>query len=151
MNEIRQNIADLRELKAKVFQEINMNEEESAMIVFRLRQIADTEGSITDIMHKLETLETVLGSLAVTTDNRKRVTGKREYLIRNLHRAALSDINMKKQLTDISSVLPKYLNPEEKDQFEKYMKNKIKLILKLLNTEKKIQYEINRFKILDSH
>ena len=164
--ELRQNIQSLRDEKSRIFQEINENDVEGQMIQFKLRHIAENGENkkvenhlreleqaavlIQNITDKLEKLEFVIGSLSVkpTDIHRTEVLGKREYLINNLHRALKTEVNVKRNFSTISQILSKYLDKEEKVHFEQFVKKKIKLVLKLIATEKKIQYEINRYKIL---
>ena len=167
--ELKQNIQSLRDEKSRIFQEINENDVEGQMIQFKLRHIAENGENkkvenhvreleqaavlIQNITDKLERLEFVLGSLSVKPNDihRTEVLGKREYLINNLHRALKTEVNVKRNFSTISQILSKYLDKEEKLHFEQFAKKKIKLVLKLIATEKKIQYEINRYKILQQH
>ena len=74
---------------------------------------------------------------------------KREDLIRDFNQASRRESDINKNYPTISKTIEKYLDKKEKEEFELFLKNKIKLLLKVLNIEKKIQYEINRYKIID--
>ena len=74
------------------------------------------------------------------------VIGKREYLVHNL-RWALNN-GWKKKFSSVSSIMRKYFDLADVANYENYVKIKIKLILRLMDIEKKIQYEINRFNVV---
>ena len=74
------------------------------------------------------------------------VIGKREYLVHNL-RWALNN-GWKKKFSSVSSIMRKYFDLADVANYERYVKIKIKLILRLMDIEKKIQYEINRFNVV---
>ena len=74
-----------------------------------------------------------------------------EDLIRDFNHASGRESNINKNYPSISKTIEKYLDKREKEEFELFLKNKIKLILQRLKFEKKIQYEINRYKIIDSN
>ena len=139
------------------------------MIQFKLRHIAENGEIkkvanhvkeleqaallIRNVTDKLEDLESVLGSLSIKPNDihKNELLGEREYLIKNLHKALKTEVNVKRNFSTISKILSKYLEKEEKLHFEQFLKKKIKLVLRLITTEKKIQYELNRFKILQHH
>ena len=74
------------------------------------------------------------------------VIRKREYLINNLRRALNN--GWKKKFSSVSSIMRKYFDLADVANYENYVKIKIKLILRLMDIEKKIQYEINRFNVV---
>merc|ERR1719270_1499150 len=168
-NELRQNIESLRDEKSRIFQEINENDVEGQMIQFKLRHIAENGENkkvenhvkeleqatllIRNVTDKLEDLESVLGSLSIKPNDihKNELLGEREHLIKNLHKALKTEVNVKRNFSTISKILSKYLETEENLHFEQFLKKKIKLVLRLITTEKKIQYELNRFKILQHH
>ena len=159
--ELKRNIRQLRELKEKLFREIKENEVVGRTISLKLEHVAEmreTESHVEELERalqtlraltkKLENLEFMLGSMSIKPDDiqTRGAIRKREYLINNLHRALNS--GWRKKFSSVSAILRKYLDLTEVDNYEKYVKIKIKLILKLMDTEKKIQYEINRFHVL---
>ena len=168
-NELRRNIETLRDEKSRIFQEINENDVEGQMIQFKLRHIAENGENkkvanhvkeleqaallIRNVTDKLEDLESVLGSLSIKPNDihKNELLGEREHLIKNLHKALKTEVNVKRNFSTVSKILSKYLEKEEKLHFEQFLKKKIKLVLRLITTEKKIQYELNRFKILQHH
>ena len=81
---------------------------------------------------------------------KKDLLRKREELIKEFNYVSKVEVNINKKYPHISVTLEKYLSKEEKEAFENFLKKKIRLLLKALNLEKKIQYEINRFKLLES-
>ena len=90
-----------------------------------------------------------LGSLSIKPNDihDQELLTKRENLIKTLHKALKSEVQIKRNFPKISKILKKYLDKEEKETFELFLKKKIKFILELIDIEKKIQYEINRYKI----
>ena len=168
-NEIFQTIENLRTEKLKLYQQMNKNDVDGSQIEFKLRHIAElneTEAVRTHIkdieraaknLHKLteklEKVEELLKNIDMESDEYKKreLMRKREDLIKEFNHASKTEANINKKYPSISTTIEKYLDKEEKEQFEQFLKNKIKLLLKVLNVEKKIQYEINRYKLIDSN
>ena len=165
-DDVLQNIQSLKESKAKLFLDINENDVDGHMLDFKLRHLANSGETknvqnhvselrnvailIKNITDSLENLELKLGSLSIKPgdlDN-KGLLLKRENLIKTLHRALKSEVSIKRNFYKISKILSKYFEQSEVQHFESYIKKKIKLILQLIDVEKKIQYELNRYKIL---
>jgi len=166
-NEIFQTIENLRAEKLKIHQQINENDVEGSQIEFKLRHLAEinetqeVKSHIKEIenaaknLHrltgKLEKLEKLMLKIDVEADGYKKreLMKKREDLIRDFNIASKREADINKKYPTISKTIEKYLDKKEKEEFEFFLKNKIKLLLKVLNIEKKIQYEINRYKIID--
>ena len=68
---------------------------------------------------------------------KKELMKKREDLIRDFNRASRRESNINKNYPSISKTIEKYLDKREKEDFELFLKNKIKLLLRVLNIEKK--------------
>ena len=133
------------------------------MISLELKQVADKEENkshveeldrawqtLRALTKKLENLEFMLGSMSIKPESirTRGVIGKREYLVHNL-RWALNN-GWKKKFLTVSSTMRKYLDLADVANYENYVKIKMKLILRLMDIEKKIQYEINRFNVVKS-
>ena len=131
------------------------------MISLELKQVAGKEKNtihveeldrarrtLRAITKKLENLEFMLGSMSIKPDDiqTRGVIRKREYLINNLRRALNN--GWKKKFSSVSSTMRKYFDLADVANYENYVKIKIKLILRLMDIEKKIQYEINRFNVV---
>ena len=168
-NYIFQTIENLRAEKLSIYQQINKNDVEGSQIEFKLRHMAmfneteEVRSHIKEIVKaasdlhkltgKLAKLEQLLTKIDLEADGykKKELMKKREDLIRDFNRASRRESNINKNYPSISKTIEKYLDKQEKEEFELFLKNKIKLLLKVLNIEKKIQYEINRYKIIDSN
>ena len=139
------------------------NEVVGRKISLKLKHVADQEKiknhaeeldraqrTLRAITKKLENLEFMLGSMSIKPDDiqTRGVIRRREYLINNLHRALNNE--WKKKFLSVSSMMRKYLDLADVANYENYVKTKIKLILRLMDIEKKIQYEINRFNVVRS-
>ena len=139
------------------------NEVVGRKISLKLKHVADQEKiknhaeeldraqrTLRAIKKKLENLEFMLGSMSIKPDDiqTRGVIRRREYLINNLHRALNNE--WKKKFLSVSSMMRKYLDLADVANYENYVKTKIKLILRLMDIEKKIQYEINRFNVVRS-
>jgi len=117
--------------------------------------LKDIERAVKDVRkvnEKLEKLENLLKDIDLEEDGymKKDLLRKREELIKEFNYVSKVEVNINKKYPHISVTLEKYLSKEEKEAFENFLKKKIRLLLKALNLEKKIQYEINRFKLLES-
>ena len=168
-NDIFQTIENLRAEKLNIYQQINKNDVEGSQIEFKLRHLAmfneteEVRSHIKEIVNaasdlhkltgKLDKLERLMNKIDLESDGykEKELMNKREDLIRDFNHASRRESNINKNYPSISKTIEKYLDKNEKEEFELFLKNKIKLLLKVLNIEKKIQYEINRFKIIDSN
>ena len=168
-NDIFQTIKNLRAEKLNIYQQINKNDVEGSQIEFKLRHMAmfnETEevrshikeivkaaSDLHKLSNKLEKLERLLNKIDLEADGYKKreLMQKREDLIRDFKHASRRESDINKNYPSISKTIEKYLDKNEKEEFELFLKNKIKLLLKVLNIEKKIQYEINRYKIIDSN
>ena len=159
--QLKENIKQLRESKKNIFHEMKENEVVGRKISLKLKHVAEKEKiknhaeeldraqrTLRAITKKLENLELMLGSMSIKPDDiqTRGVIRKREYLINNLHRALNND--WKKKFLSVSSLMRKYLDLADVANYENYVKTKIKLILRLMEIEKKIQYEINRFNVV---
>lgn len=159
--ELKENIKQLRESKENIFHKIKENEVIGQLISLELKQVADKEENkshveeldrawqtLRALTKKLENLEFMLGSMSIKPESirTRGVIGKREYLVHNL-RWALNN-GWKKKFSSVSSIMRKYFDLADVANYENYVKIKIKLILRLMDIEKKIQYEINRFNVV---
>ena len=153
----------MRESKENIFHDMEENEVVGRRICLKLKHVAEKEETknhveeldrawrtLRAITKKLENLEFMLGSMSIKPDDiqTRGVIRKREYLINNLHRALNN--GWKKKFLTVSSTMRKYLDLADVANYENYVKIKMKLILRLMDIEKKIQYEINRFNVVKS-
>ena len=153
----------MRESKENIFHDMEENEVVGRRISLKLKHVAEKEETknhveeldrawrtLRAITKKLENLEFMLGSMSIKPDDiqTRGVIRKREYLINNLHRALNN--GWKKKFLTVSSTMRKYLDLADVANYENYVKIKMKLILRLMDIEKKIQYEINRFNVVNS-
>jgi len=161
--QLKGNIEQLRESKENIFHDMEENEVVGRRISLKLKHVAEKEETknhveeldrawrtLRAITKKLENLEFMLGSMSIKPDDiqTRGVIRKREYLINNLHRALNN--GWKKKFLTVSSTMRKYLDLADVANYENYVKIKMKLILRLMDIEKKIQYEINRFNVVNS-
>ena len=161
--QLKENIEQLLKSKKTICHEIKENEVVGQMISLKLKHVAEkvenkshvdelygVQQKIRAITKQLENLEFMLGSMSIKPDDihTKSVIRRREYLINSLRRALNN--GWKKKFSSLSSKMRKYFDLADVANYEKYVKIKIKLILKLMGIEKKIQYEINRFNVLES-
>ena len=118
-----------------------------------IKEIVKAASDLHKLTNKLEKLERLFYKIDLEADGykKKELMKKREDLIRDFNHASRRETNINKKYPGISKTIEKYLDKPEKEEFELFLKNKIKLLLKVLNIEKKIQYEINRYKIIDSN
>merc|ERR1711874_873985 len=116
-----------------------------------IKEIENAARNLHRLTEKLEKLEKLMKKIDVKANGykKRKLMKNRENLIRDFNRASRRGSDINKNYPSISKTIEKYLDKKEKEEFEFFLKNKIKLLLKVLNIEKKIQYEINRYKIID--
>ena len=109
-------------------------------------------GFIRKLISNLDHLVFVIESLSIKPDliEQQINLGKREQFLKSLPSILKTKYNFKKISNLILPRMESYLSSNENMKLQNHIKSKIRKILKLLETEKKVQYELNRFKLLQS-
>ena len=160
VNHIREELRALQRQKSVLIFQENVEEEKYCQkILDKLEKVSDSSlevenavGVIRNLLLNFDNLLSIIGSTSIKPDQLDRRVNdrKRDFLSKTFQRVLKSKQNLKTILNKSLPIVSLHLEPYENEKLQSFIKNKMRKIIRLVEVEKKIQYELNRFKFLST-
>ena len=165
VTEIFQTIENLNKEKLHVYKKVKGNDEAGKKILSRVRFLVSLQrrqgnlsgqnkfsSDMNKLSRKLSKIDGLIENIGVDLRkyNEKDWMKRRETIINSFHDRDVIKKKYHNSYPFITADIEELLSKIEKEEYEQFLKKKISLLVNVINIEKKIQYEINRYKIIDS-